>query len=140
MTRKSFDLTDDELSDAKRRAGEAGVSLNQYIRLAVVEKNQRQSGTSDLLALARDAHEAIASIKGNGEQLRASLVGDAQQVMAAIDRQQADFIAKQQELLTTFLLTLGAQLRGQGTPSAGAPPKPTDPWGLDPIGPTHPHK
>ena len=139
MTRKSFDLEDDELNDARRRATEAGVSLNHYIRLAVVEKNARQAAASELIQLASEAQAAVATIAVLGEQIRVQLVGDADQVLAAIERQQGAFIEKQQALLTQFLLTLGAQLQGRGMPSAGTSPKPIAPWD-DPLGPSIPNK
>ena len=122
MERKSFDIDEQELADAKRRASEAGVSLNRYIRLAVVEKNVGHSVTVDLAAMRGNIDHLIARLDKQSHALRASVSDDVEQSMAAMRQENSEFITRQQELLKQFLLTLGQQLTGQGKTAAGLPP------------------
>ena len=122
MERKSFDLTEKELADAKRRAAEAGVSLNRYIRLAVIEKNANQSVVQDLAEMRANVDQMISKMAEQTTTLRADMTDDVAQAMDAVRQENVAFINRQQELLKQFLLTLGQQLTAKPIAPAGFPP------------------
>lgn len=139
MKRKSFNINEQQLRRVTAAAKEAGITVNEFIRVALVEKIERQNDKSGALSLAELAAEILAEVRHQSEETASLTEERLALAVSAIERQQGAFIEKQQALLTQFLLTLGAQLQGRGMPSAGTSPKPIAPWD-DPLGPSIPNK
>jgi hypothetical protein len=127
MKRKSFNIEEQQLRRVASAAEERGVTVNEFIRLALAEKIERQRDNSSALRIAEDVSNALGDIRKAMKDSEGVLVDDLRLAVAAIERQQGEFIAKQQELLKQFLLTLGHQLAGKAQASAGYPSMP--PWG-----------
>ena len=135
MLRKSFDIPEAELARAKRAADRANLSLNEYLRRAVVESNDGHDHAAAMTELATDVRRQLDDFRSESAQSMAALLttarrlGELHQLMHADHQQLRQHLeantAEQLAHMKTFLMdalpmALAVGTERTSTPSPGA--------------------
>lgn len=116
LKQKSFNISNDELEDARYCAKEQGVSLNKFLRLAVVEKTR---GVVQGLEATDTLNEIRAQVKDwRAEQVQSqeALLADLRAEFAVAAQANGDLVMKTLQAFSQFL--------APSEPSEDSPRKP----------------
>lgn len=98
MLRKSFDIPEAELARAKRAADRAKVSLNEYLRRAVVASNDGHDHAAAMTELATDMRRQLDEARSENAQAMAALLTTAKHLGELHQQMHADHQQLRQHL------------------------------------------
>jgi len=117
ITRKSFDISEADLSRARRQAQTRGKSLNAFLLDAVVETLDDISGVDRMVRLRDETMDLLNATKKESLLTRKALM-DANELALKMFEQRADeMIEKITTINKAFIVAINDQLNGaKGTP------------------------
>lgn len=138
MLRKSFDIPEAELARAKRAADRANVSLNEYLRRAVVTSNDGHDNAAAMTELATDMRRQLDDARSESAQTMAALLTTAKRLGELHQLMQADHQELRQHLeantaeqlahMKTFLMEALPMALAKGTERPPTPPPGSADW------------
>lgn len=107
MVRKSFNIEEEELLEAKSKADASGITLFRYLQLAVKEKNDGAGSLDQFQAMEDRLLKQLDRMRGEMDRLRVDLRDDNDAMCEQVREQNQQFLLTLHSQLQGFIAMLG---------------------------------
>ncbi len=128
---KSFNIATDELESARYCAKEQGVSLNKYLRLAVLEKNRGVVQGLEASDALKDIRTTVREAESRNALALESTLADMRAEVAAAVQANEDLVMKTLQAFSQFLSTSEPSQESPRKPRPDAAKAPSKPDATD---------